>query len=891
MSELVIKDKTLYTIANREFYDDIETYQPNKHDFYNVVDKLATDSTVLERYRYWWRCTFKNKELPLQGWKIHVSATPAHAAAITDTVARILIKHQVAFKFVADQNLFSLFNGKSFDRGSAGKFFTIYPQDEAEFKVLIEELHCATLGYWGPYILSDKRYKNSKIIYYRYGGIIAIKKDLGDGEAKHVIQGPDGDFIEDKREAVFNLPEGIQDPFEDELEQEDGDLSLKDGEYIIEKALTFSNAGGVYKATQKSTNNEVVVKEGRPYTNITRTGLDAVQLVKKEHRLLNMLKDTDVTAKPVDFFLDWEHAYMVQEFLGDGIDYRSFFANIYLTLKTQPSEEDGQKFWDIYIKVARLLIDRMATIHDHNIIFGDMSAGNVMIIGEDTDNMEVKIIDFESAYQKGIDLPTSIHTPGFASESYQNMNAADYADDSYAIGALLMSGLFPMNNILMLDRAAHERYLQELKSDIGTPEIIANLISKLMSKEPEDRPTMAQAKEMLAGDIAILPFAIQTGNFDKKIIPELVKKIVSYTEANMSLDRQDRLFPSDPEIFESNPVSIGFGAMGIALTIKQVTGNFNNQAALDWMETQTLAPQTNATIGLFDGFAGIAWGWLELGNTTLATRVVDYLLEIDLPTSSYSVYNGLSGVGLTFLKFWKTLGHHKYLQAAIDIGQTLLAAKEEDDAGTYWVSQARKSSSYGHGIAGIAMFLLYLYKATGDKTYLTTGEKGLNWVIDNGYYNDEDGLTWVARDTTPSYTPYWSWGSSGIGKVFLRYWEVTHNDKYADLIDSIHIDCNRKYTIFSGYFFGCSGITDFYMDLRKHQRWADIADKAINRLFSGTMLFALEREEGIAFPGESASRISCDYGTGSAGVAWMMHRYINDTPAPFMLDDLIPLSE
>ena len=227
MSELVIKDKTLYTIANREFYDDIETYQPNKHDFYNVVDKLATDSTVLERYRYWWRCTFKNKELPLQGWKIHVSATPAHAAAITDTVARILIKHQVAFKFVADQNLFSLFNGKSFDRGSAGKFFTIYPQDETEFKVLIEELHCATLGYWGPYILSDKRYKNSKIIYYRYGGIIAIKKDLGDGEAKHVIQGPDGDFIEDKREAVFNLPEGIQDPFEDELEQEDGDLITK----------------------------------------------------------------------------------------------------------------------------------------------------------------------------------------------------------------------------------------------------------------------------------------------------------------------------------------------------------------------------------------------------------------------------------------------------------------------------------------------------------------------------------------------------------------------------------------------------------------------------------------------------------------------------------------
>ena len=216
MSELVIKDKTLYTIADKEFYDNIDKYSPNKTDFYQIVDDLSTEDTVIERYRYWWRCSQKGSRLPLQGWKIHVSATPAHAPAIIDSVARVLIKHKVTFKFLADRNLFSLFNGKGFDRGSAGKFITIYPQNEYQFLTLIEELHQATLGYWGPYILSDKRYKDSKVIYYRYGGIIAVKKELDDGQVAHVIKNPDGEYVEDKRNAFYSLPEGVVDPFEEQ---------------------------------------------------------------------------------------------------------------------------------------------------------------------------------------------------------------------------------------------------------------------------------------------------------------------------------------------------------------------------------------------------------------------------------------------------------------------------------------------------------------------------------------------------------------------------------------------------------------------------------------------------------------------------------------------------
>ena len=364
-----------------------------------------------------------------------------------------------------------------------------------------------------------------------------------------------------------------------------------------------------------------------------------------------------------------------------------------------------------------------------------------MIMGDSLESLDVKLIDFESAYQRGIDLPTHIYTPGFASESYQNMNEAEFADDCYAVGALLMSGLFPMNNILSLDRAAHERYLDELEKDIGIPSDICSLIKSLMSNDATKRPSMATAKEMLErSDLKINQFKIQTENFNKNQISELIENVVKFTNSKATFERNDRLFPADPEIFEGTPLSLAYGAMGISLTMKQVTGEVSDDI-IEWMKNVPHNPQNPLSVGLYDGLAGIAWGWLELEQPERAKQAIDRLLEIKLPTSSFSIYNGLAGVGMTFLKFWKEFNEEKYLQAAINVGNTLLENKKVEDGHTFWISQARKSCSYAHGVSGISMFLLNLYQATNEQNYLTAGEDGLKWVISEGHYNEEGGLT------------------------------------------------------------------------------------------------------------------------------------------------------
>jgi hypothetical protein len=59
------------------------------------------------------------------------------------------------------------------------------------------------------------------------------------------------------------------------------------------------------------------------------------------------------------------------------------------------------------------------------------------------------------------------------------------------------------------------------------------------------------------------------------------------------------------------------------------------------------------------------------------------------------------------------------------------------------------------------------------------------------------------------------------------------------------------------------------------------------KIASGISLFRVDRPTGTAFPGEELIRLSCDYGTGSAGIALFLHRLLNGGPTPYMVDELL----
>ena len=47
----------------------------------------------------WWYFTPRDtSDLPAQGWKLHVSATPTHAPAVLETVSQLLIERSASWK-------------------------------------------------------------------------------------------------------------------------------------------------------------------------------------------------------------------------------------------------------------------------------------------------------------------------------------------------------------------------------------------------------------------------------------------------------------------------------------------------------------------------------------------------------------------------------------------------------------------------------------------------------------------------------------------------------------------------------------------------------------------------------------------------------------------------
>ncbi len=891
MTDLIIEDKQLYMLADREFYEPISRYVPQLADYHQPLSRILPEAWALRRYGLWWDCSRQDAEVPAQGWKIHLSATPAHSPAILMTAARILFEHGVPFKFVADRMLLMMVNNKRWSRGSAGKFITAYPRDDAQCGALLEELHAATIGYWGPYILSDRRFRSSRIVHYRYGGLLSSRRMDESGRAIYVIKNGRGEYVDDERTPYFKLPEGISDPFAepDAVAVDGGEPgTLKKGRYEIRSVLVYSNSGGVYLALDRQTSRQVVIKEGRPYTNVSSRGLDAVQLLKKEHRLLQVLEDTGVAPKPLDFFIDWEHAYLVEEYLDDCVTLRTYAARINLLLRTRAGIEDSRIYFEKFRSIFADIAKTVRVLHSRKIIFSDLSVANIMISEGDDDAVGVKLIDFEGAYEEDVDVPTHLFTPGFSPASADERGWSTKEDDYYALGGLMLAGLFPINSILTLNRVAHESYLDAIEADFGLPATIATLIRDLLSGQPARYPPIDRIIEVLTEPHEPVAPRIGTREFDALDPRNALEAILGYARSVADFDRTDRLFPADSAVYSTNPLSIAHGACGVAFVMHRVNGHVAPEV-IEWIRSQPMDSATYAT-GLYSGLSGIAWSMLEMGMEQEAFDVLSKCDGHHLLFRSANLFNGAAGWGMTQLRFFLHTGDRVHLDAAITAGRHLVASRQVDESvdGSYWATGDGISASLGHGAAGIALFLLYLHLSSGDDEFLETGLSAMRWVSSKSSGNPDGALTWIARENTPSQTPYWRWGSSGIGRVALRYWAATGDPRFADMIERIHIDCDRKYTIFPGYFFGVSGIADMYLDMARFERWSEVSSMTVRKLLSGCMLFAMRREGGIAFPGESLNRISCDFGTGGAGIALVIHRHMTRCGASFMLDELIP---
>jgi serine/threonine protein kinase len=867
----------IYRLFHKDYPESFAVYSPHTADFYDLVSGQLPEGWRIHRGDMWFQCSSPSQSLPMQGWKIHVSAAQSNSREILTKVASVLLKYKdTSFKFALDRPILSLLNSKGWPRGASGKFITIYPPDSHRFLELIEEIDQATAGMRGPYILSDHRYKASHVVFYRYGGMRAQTTLNVKGEKNHVLTGPDGSVVPDQRLPYPTVP-AWEEPV---IPVECGAGSIKSSallrdRYGIEAALSFSSAGGVYLARDNQTGNRVVVKEARPCINAAVDDYDAVELLKKEYRLLQVVADTGVAPQPIDLFQEWEHWFLVEEFI-EGMAMGQHSAAHNILLRTRPTEQDFNEWRVMFSRLAESLVRIVTILHGRNIVFADLSTNNLIV----TADAGLKIIDFEGAHEIGVDRPANLYTPGFASRNRVAGGTAEMEDDHYSVGAVLLAYLLPVNGLLHLNPQARHELLSSISNDVQLPEGMAELINTLMGPVQSPSAPPPRIEFLATADRCECDVAAPVAEWDYQSV---IDDIVTHLNSVADYKREDRLYPADPRVFSTNPLSVAYGAAGVTFALYKVTGTIP-EAAVDWILQHRIS-STEYAPGLYLGVAGIAWSLLAMGINESAEKIFRSTFRHPLISQSADLFHGMAGWAMTALQFFQVTGNEEYLAQAEGAGSRLIASRKETDRGYCWASSDGCPLGLAHGSSGVGLFLLYLHLITKNEHYLAAGLRALDFDLAAGVRTKDGGLSWSesAESRSPLY-PYWRFGSAGIGTAIVRFQRLVQSPRYASVLEQIFIDTDRKYAVFPGRFSGLAGLGEFLLDMHDLSGESRFLEGA-NKVAKGIMHFRVKRN-GIAFPGEVSSRLCCDYGTGSAGIALFLNRLLGKQRSDFMLDKL-----
>ncbi len=848
-----------FALTDPLFYEPFDVKYKHKDEFINVVKDIFPPSWTIKREGLWVYVEPPNYEYPAQGWKIHISATPENVLRVLKKSSRILKENSTAFKFIVDYYIFTLINDKSWPRGGSGKFITVYPKNNEHFKRIIEELYIALKDEKGPYILSDNRYKDCKVLYYRYGGIKRMLKTNVLGIKEPVIISPDGKPYPDERKPYYELPPWVEEIFPDDDEEVSDEILLNGGKYLVEEALHFSNSGGVYLARDISDGRKVVIKEARPFTAYTSRGEDAVERLKREFLILKDIEHLGIAPKPIEIFKDWEHHFLVEEYI-DGKDLRIVSLENSPLLRQNPTKELSERFLGIFSKIFVRISSFLKEFHNMGYVFGDISPRNIMI----TEDFNVKIVDFESAFKVG-DKPIYLSTPGFSSGEFSAEG------DLKTLGTIMMYFLFPILAMRDIKEDIFDAPLSEMINDLGWPSEIAELIRDVHSGKAK----YDEISYVLKGAEVERNPHFRVDRITNDEIKSLMDGIYEFLIKNMRYEGEI-LIPTDPFAYITNTLSLGFGASGILYSIKK-SGYDVPKKALIWFENRLRSlNREDFPPGILTGLAGISWCSWELGYYDFSESLLNMANEHSLLYEHPSYYYGSAGVGLANLFLYTKTNKQPYLDKALEIAKNLIESSIEDENGVHWETEGKTYIGFGYGQSGVALFLLRLYQITGDERFLEVGYKALMYDIRSGEELEDGVITFKEFVGDATFESYLEVGTAGILKVALRY-------GYDD-VESLIKDVSRKYAVFPTLIFGLSGLLDALIDVKIYRNYEE-DDMLLKPITGIRRLFTIEKD-GICFPGEGLYRVSCDYASGMAGILRTLSRLTYLDMGDFTLDEM-----
>lgn len=801
-----------------------------------------------------WRSLYRpGRQLPLQGWKIHVSAHLGNAEEVLDVSYRYCVRNDYSFKHLRSRSILLARNSKYAPREASGKLLTIYPADNNELEQVLVDLSSALAGQSGPYILSDLRYGDGPL-YVRYGGF-AEQWVEADGARVLAITKPDGSKVPDERGPRFVVPdwEPLPECLVPHLAARKGG-DPRQFPYRVTSSMHFSNGGGVYLADRLADGKRLVLKEARPHAGLDRAGVDAVARLRREYDVLARLRGITGIPEAYDLFPVWEHHFMAMEQVS-GLSLGSWLARNYPLTRRDAEHADLSGYRARAVALVSAVERTVAEVHERGIVFGDLHPLNVLVetteaTGTADEIDTVSLIDFEMAFEAGSGERPALGAPGFRAPA----DRSDFEIDAYAVAALKLWIFLPLNTILDLEPGKLHSLVDFAAKRFDLPPGYVEEIRRDLAPRGGTASAAATALDDPAPD----------WNQVRKNIGQAIL-------ASATPERHDRLFPGDIEQFRVGGACFAFGAAGV-LHALDVTGEGRYPEHERWL-LDHVRREPPARPGFYDGAHGIAYVLENFGYAREAEALLDGSATMVEQTKEHSLDTGLAGIGLNFLHFAGTRGDTGYTGRALAVGKRLAEA----------LPSAEPPGKFGRagllsGWSGPALLFVRLYECTGEESWLALADRALRRDLDECVSADDESLQ--VRDGEARTLPYVGIGGAGIALVASELGEYRPDAVSVAALPRLWQACRGEFVIHPGLMFGRAGLM---VALAARRDRDEATERAVRLHLSRFGWYAIAHSDGIAFPGNQLLRLSMDLNTGGAGVLLALAATLDGVPAlPFL---------
>ncbi|WP_051782557.1 MULTISPECIES: lanthionine synthetase LanC family protein [unclassified Streptomyces] len=771
------------------------------------------------------------------GWKLHVSATPLSAPLVLARSVEVLTRHAASFKFAVDLERVVRLGDIWRDRGSGGKFITVYPDDDDRFRILARELDAATAGLSGPRILSDRPVRPGSIVQFRYGQFTGDMILTDDGVLEPWMTGPDGSRLKDERSAGFVLPPWATYPFPDEpagptaaratAATAKAPAVLLGGRFKVVRAVRHANKGGVYRASDERTGLDVIVKHARAHVGARLDGSDVRDRLRDEARMLERLAPLGVTPGKVHLFEEQGDLFLAEELVpGQPL-------HLWQSARARDGGPAADRF-SLGVMVFSLLTDL-----DPRWAAGWTDDG-----------------DPQRDTHPALPLIALAHP-------------------------LLAPFMALIDGLTMADPGARWTLPHALDwltgptgPGIGPPGSAA--AASATAAAPTTTPTTA-------------PRAVPPP-YRPAAIDRLLDDGLAHLRRTMTPWRATLWPAPERNVPRSDPCNTWNGAAGVLTTLTHAARARGDASlrttvaeAARWLD-ERLFGVPRLLPGLCFGRSGTAWALHDaarlLGDAALADRAVTLAERLPTGWPSPDFTHGLSGAGTARLHLWQATADDALLDAAFACADAVLDAADRADGDWTWPTSPDTNSAlagahtygFAHGTAGVGAFLLTAASAarvrgrTAEADRFAAAALGAGDTLVRAARVEDGRAAWPAEvGGKPQLRPGTQWcnGPAGIGTFLIRLWSATGLRRFADLAEqAAAAGVGDPWRPIAGACCGNAGTGHFLLDM------AEITGEARYRAQAEGIAAVIEAQhceiDGLRLVADATS--GSEYGNGAAGI-------------------------